>query len=498
MSWELFNEVIWTDDFDNHKEKVADWHLEMAHFLKNNDPNGHLVTTSYGSDLTDENVWSHPDIDFTQNHFYINTPHLERVLADANYRFLEAFEKPSLSGEFGLGTSADLANADPDGIHLHNAIWGSLFSGALGTAMTWWWDSYVHPQDLYHHFGPLASFAHGLPFLEKNLRPATASIAGLPGDLVLTPTLGWAGIGEASVAIDEAGSLSPQGAALGQFLYGSLWNTQFRSPPTFSVFCPSDVEFRVKTGSETGLGPVIAIYLDGNLLVEENALPNAQYSINVPAGFHEIKVDNLGTDWISIAAYTFTGLGSLLDHFILQAEDSTLAAGWILNKAYNHEYLAANGEPATAVGGTLRLPDMPIGHYTVKWFDCLTGALVAEDSIGPGNDEVSFGLPAILWDLAFVVEGTTGTVATEERRANLPFSLSPNPARPGSTIQLHTGEAVGSEAQIAILDSSGKILQRFHYAGEWPWPEGLGTGLFWIKIESGQKVGARPIVVMGN
>ena len=47
VAWELFNEVDWTDDYDQHQTKVADWLEEMAASIKEIDPYGHLVTTSF-------------------------------------------------------------------------------------------------------------------------------------------------------------------------------------------------------------------------------------------------------------------------------------------------------------------------------------------------------------------------------------------------------------------------------------------------------------------
>lgn len=41
---------------------------------------------------------------------------------------------------------------DPDGIGLHNDLWAPSVSLAAGTAMMWWWDSYIAPYNLYHHF----------------------------------------------------------------------------------------------------------------------------------------------------------------------------------------------------------------------------------------------------------------------------------------------------------------------------------------------------------
>ena len=47
LCWELFNEVDWTDDFTIYQSAVADWHAEMAQYLKEIDPYQHLVTTSF-------------------------------------------------------------------------------------------------------------------------------------------------------------------------------------------------------------------------------------------------------------------------------------------------------------------------------------------------------------------------------------------------------------------------------------------------------------------
>ncbi|MEZ4960600.1 MAG: FG-GAP-like repeat-containing protein [Saprospiraceae bacterium] len=496
LCWELFNEVVWTDDFANRKGEVADWHFEMAEFLKTTDPNRHLVTTSYGNDFTDENVWAHPDIDLTQTHFYINTPNLERALANGNRSFLNEFEKPTLNGEFGLGGSASLANTDPDGIHLHNSIWGSLFGGGLGSAMTWWWDSYIHPQDLYYHFSVLHSFSEEVPFLEKNMRPTTAVIAGVPGDLVLTPTLGWAGFGEADISIDENGMVVPTGAALCQYLYGSLWNTQYRNPPTFNVDFPQPGQFQVKTGAAMGESPSIAIYLDGVLVLQQNGTTGQTYSILVPAGQHTIKVDNLGTDWITIASYSFSGMGSRLDGYALMSEDKSIAAGWVLNNSYNHEYVVANGAPDLAAGGQLYLHDFVPGTYYIQWFDCLTGAMLEENTVALITGNESFPVPDLLWDAAFLIEGEPGKVAARERQPHFTFSVYPNPVVAGGLVSIDYGKDEMVDSSVALLDMSGKEIRLFQPNNTLQLPNELPEGIYWIKLENKGKVGTKAITVV--
>lgn len=494
LCWELFNEVLWTDNFQANKDLVAQWHFEMSDYLQSIDPNGHLVTTSYGDGLTDENVWLYPGIAFTQTHTYLNTPNIERALAHGNRNHLDAFGKPTLNGEFGLGGAASLANQDPDGIHIHNALWGGLFSGAFGTAMTWWWDNYIHPRNLYYHFSGLSGIASETPFLEGKLAPARAYAAGAPGDLSLTPSLGWSGIGEGQISIDENGQVSPAGAALGQFLYGAQWNTQYRSPPTFNVNYPAAGEFTVATGGEASTNPRIAIWLDGNLLLQQGGAPNTNYTITVPAGAHSIKVDNTGTDWITIASYTFEGLGSQVDAYVLVSEGQDIAAGWALNNLYNHQYVAANGLPPSAPPCSVLAEGFQDGAYSVRWYDPLTGALYGGGQAVASGGTLSVPLPSFLWDVAFIVDDTP--VAAREARQELAFEMYPNPAPAGAEISLNLPAGHKGPARAALLDMGGREIQRFSGGnGRLRLPAELPAGLYWVRVESEGKIGARAVVV---
>ncbi len=494
LCWELFNEVHWTDNFQANKGLVAQWHFEMADYLKSIDPNGHLITTSYGDDLTDENVWSHPDFSFTQTHTYINTPNIERALAHGNQSYLDAFGKPTLNGEFGLGGSASLANQDPDGIHIHNSLWGGLFSGGFGTAMTWWWDNYIHPRNLYYHFAGLSPVVAETPFIYGNLAPARAYVSGAPGDLALTPSLGWAGIGEDQVSIDENGQVSPAGAALGQFLYGSQWNTQFRSPPTFNVNYPAAGEFTVTTGSEAGSDPRIAIWLDGSLALQQNAAPNSSYTITVPAGTHAIKVDNTGTDWITVASYTFEGIGSQVDAYVLVSQGQDIAAGWALNNNYNHQYVAANGLPSPTPPSSVQVEGFQDGAYSVRWYDPLTGAPAGNGQAVASGGALSIPLPSFLWDMAFVVDNIS--VAAKEELQRLAFDVYPNPAPAGTEVNISLPNAQAPFLPIALLDMSGREVRQFKPSnGRFRLPTELPAGLYWVRVESEGRIGAQPLVV---
>lgn len=499
MAWELFNEVEWTDEFNQYKHKVVDWHSEIAEYIKSIDSYSHLITTSFAHDYNDPMMWALPDMDITQTHFYFNAANLERVLSQGVKKYIDAYGKPTLTGEFGLGNhGAELRNMDPDGIHFHNGLWSPLFSGGIGTGMSWWWDSYIAPNDLYYHLGPIANLATEIPFLEKNMQATESLLTGAPGDLTLTPALGWGGVGTPEIHIDENGRMEPSTASLGQYLYGASWNTQYRSPPSFSIDMPEDGTFSVRTAGNAGNSPKITIYLDGEKILEEAAEINTSYTIEVQAGSHTITVDNTGTDWISISAYTFRGLGSGLDAYVLKSEDHDFAAGWILNNKYNHEYVEAEGIPALMQGATLSLPSFKDGNYFVSWYDCLNGQVFDSESVSASTDTLVLSLPDVLWDIAFVVDSEP--VGTNNKNRNLAFQLYPNPAKPGSEIKISLPEKTSSQTRLQLLDMGGRGISNFnHQEGQREigvqLPAGLPTGVYWLRIAHEGKMGAQPIMI---
>ncbi len=503
-AWELFNEVDWTDNYEQHKSKVADWHEEMAAFLKEIDPYEHLVTTSFARDQYEPIVWTLDDIDFTQTHYYAAIPNLERTLARGVQDYLTAYDKPTLTGEFGIRTNGgSLSTEDPDGIHLHNSIWGSFFAGGMGSGMSWWWDSYINPRRLYYHYEPLVELTHGLPLLEKDFQPHQVRIEGAGGDLVLSPTQGWGTLGDEQIAINPDGSTDPGSPNLGEYLYGAQWNTQFRSPPTFSVEYPTAGTFTVRTGADAGQDPRIVITVNGNVELDQAASTATDYSVSLPAGVHQIKVDNQGTDWITISGYTFEGLGSALDVYALKARDSSVLAAWVLNHEYNHVTLQ-DGIPDAITGGELLLEGMAPGTYFAKWYDCLSGQIVTATEVNVQQDSLWISVPAVTWDLALVLDDEAATVGVEQMLA-MELNLYPNPAQ-GGILNLDFELKEVGEVRIRLMDLAGRevaILDKGERrAGNQQWkgelPSSLVPGTYWLQVLTSNQVGSVPLLWLGQ
>ncbi|HUT35705.1 MAG TPA: hypothetical protein VNE39_19610 [Planctomycetota bacterium] len=168
LAWELFNEVSYASDTP-HDPAVLAWTKGAAGALRKLDPHGHPVTISLGLTGDWDDLWRAPELDIVQLHTYIPRPtegaeprSLDAAaLVLSQKDALEPIKKPILIAEFGFLGTRDfnpLNEADTTGVHLHSALWASALGGCAGTAMHWWWDSYVAERDLYYHYAALASF----------------------------------------------------------------------------------------------------------------------------------------------------------------------------------------------------------------------------------------------------------------------------------------------------------------------------------------------------
>lgn len=160
MCWELFNEVDWTDNADLNSVNIKMWHKEMAEFIKNNDSYGHMVSTSYKTEYGLS--FSLDVIDFACPHSYgYSGKNICNTLPSVLDKLYSQYNKPILHAEIGIDWQNGYNNykLDPEGISLRQASWAGMMGGGAGGAMNWWWDSYVHPYDLYYQFAGAGSYA---------------------------------------------------------------------------------------------------------------------------------------------------------------------------------------------------------------------------------------------------------------------------------------------------------------------------------------------------
>jgi hypothetical protein len=175
LCWEMWNELTFVDNLTADIE--VDWHREMAAYIKELDANRHLVSTSYAGSFYEKSfnkeLWQLADMDFTQFHMY--SPDAVEVVNGA-WRAMKVFDKPYIFAEIGRGSADGVDEEDKEARNLHAAMWAQFMTPAGGNAMCWWWDTHIHPNNLYYHWQALTNYAGNLDRRLKDFRLSTAKL----------------------------------------------------------------------------------------------------------------------------------------------------------------------------------------------------------------------------------------------------------------------------------------------------------------------------------
>ena len=174
-AWEYFNEM-------DPGKPTNKFYEEVGKYLEQVDIYHHPRTTSTWAPSARD--CRHAQIDIAQEHHYMRPDdddfkdEFESVVRQSRWLRENAASKPALIGEFGLADAkwglSDYMKQDSQGVHFHNCLWASAFSGVSGTAMFWWWDQ-LDRQNAYHHYKPLTSFLAN--FSPAGLQPTSATIS---------------------------------------------------------------------------------------------------------------------------------------------------------------------------------------------------------------------------------------------------------------------------------------------------------------------------------
>lgn len=131
MAWELFNEVHWTDAYQNVKTRptVAAWHTQMAAFIRSVDVYHHLITTS----TEDLRSPIYDSLDYYQPHCYPSN-----ILATIrSLPPLGAAKKPVFYGETGDDHIPVSDAVKQTGVLLAPPVWASLMGDERYPAQEW-------------------------------------------------------------------------------------------------------------------------------------------------------------------------------------------------------------------------------------------------------------------------------------------------------------------------------------------------------------------------
>ena len=217
MAWQLWSELDLVGAERNfyRRPEVVEWHRMMGRYIKEIDPNRHLVATHVCGDFNHQNVEiiSKPEMDHCAVDAYHGSPDpvfivsLMKATAQFNNPFLKPVQITEFGGQWSASSMAHLKAT------LHAALWSSVGVPLAGAPMLWWWMA-IDEENLYPAFRGVAAFMKDVDRRDPALLPVDPAFYGdgAPvGELVWaclrSPglVLGWVGRGPEFEEADLAG-----------------------------------------------------------------------------------------------------------------------------------------------------------------------------------------------------------------------------------------------------------------------------------------------------
>lgn len=400
FAWEIVDQIDQMLGYTPARAKP--WLQQAAGYLRDIDVFGHLITA--GSSEPDPALWKLAALDFVQIRYHQPSAALESAdqvstILGIVGRALSYTSGPVLISEYALSSDAAPVAQDPAGVHLRNVLWAAALSGAAGSAMPWWWDSYIDAQELYRIFTPLALFNQGVSWNSPGLEPVQPQLVSTE-PVTYSPLriddFNRAFLGESP--LDTIYRLTSDGAVppttqLSSYLYGEF-NVERSRPQTFRITPPLNTELTIGVRDVSTTAPaILVISIDGVEITRVDFSPGSKdilVTVPISAGEHTVVLDNLGQDWVQLDFIEIKQYQAPLRVLALADRERGVAMAWAHHRGYTWQS-ANNGDGREPLNYSLLIPNMPEGTYRVTFWDTATGAVVGEDSITLNEEDESTG-----------------------------------------------------------------------------------------------------------
>lgn len=408
LAWELFNEVNFTDAWKRYglEDRIAMWHDEMAAWLRRNDPEHHLVTTSL-SEAPVGALWR--SMDYYQPHVYpVNgLAHVRRFPLIA----LPA-DKPLFYGEIGDDHQAyDAPDDKASNAGVVPVLWCGLMVDHAFPAQTWYWQRLVGlPR--WPEFAAVAGFVRDQRLASRwwSLRafdPVVETAGRTPQ--VLGAGFHWALRGPAVVEVPNDGREPVDFADVPEYIVGSARlvaeGRTDRLTLRITRAQPGTLEFRlVDVGPE---GATVEWQRSGDSTHvrtwesqakgPDRALRPATLRLPVPAGPSEVHLRNRGPDAIRLREVDLDQTGPVLS--AVGKRDDRFLMVYLWHRTGVHTARIVPPEH-----GTLVIPDLPAGTWRVTWWAMEHGGPSEVRSLRHPGGEARIPTPPISRHAALALE----------------------------------------------------------------------------------------------
>lgn len=459
FAWDLLSSADSVVGYND--EIVVPWLEDMAEYLRAVDPYDHLLTV--GAAEIVPALLAAPGLDFGQARLYQRRPLADPVddVVDVTRRIKDSLRlaaRPVLLTEFSLSPWYEPVEDDPTGIHIRNTMWASMLSGAAGAGGSWWWDTYLEPEELLDIYGPLAQFAANIPWHRLQLVPVQGRLVSPNFDDYLPLHLDAYDRRFMTDELPDLGDylVTPDGVfpdlgTLSSYIFGHSFNDQFSRPHSYLVSPPVDTRLTIGVRSVSPqLGATLVVRADGDHLAAVELAPGtATTAITVPlaAGEHRLTLDNTGGDWLQIDHVTLEHYVAPLRMMALVDYDQGLLLAWFQNRTYQW-YTPGDAITPTDPGYRAEFAGMPVGEYRVEFWDPMSGQVIGEDHVRVSEAAerlLSVSLPPVSRMLAVRVLPLVGLSLPTPTAT--PVRPTATPSRPSSPTPVPTETATTPPTQ---------------------------------------------------
>ncbi|MFH1021871.1 MAG: glycosyltransferase family 2 protein [Planctomycetota bacterium] len=166
FGWTLWSEVNYVN---RDPSTMRAWHQEMTKELRRFDPGRHSISTEFHHTTGFPEVYSLPEIDYTQLWAYNVGPGLLTTFRE-RARSLSSYRKPAILEEYGgIAGRMDMLAQE-----IHDGLWAGWMMPFSASPMSWWWNL-IFAKNLERFHRRFSDFAAG-----EDLRGAVWSFPTLP------------------------------------------------------------------------------------------------------------------------------------------------------------------------------------------------------------------------------------------------------------------------------------------------------------------------------
>lgn len=406
LSWELFNEVHWTDAFRKEHDEalVAHWHAEMADFLRSADPYHHLVTTST------ENLHSaiYDRLDYFQPHNYppdvIVGPRALQVPA-------EELDRPVFYGEMGDDQARVSKAQKESAITIVPSVWASLMGQGRYPGQPWLgWDLLKTKR-----LGELAALARFVRTSGISARdglvafsPGVSCAAHVP--MTVHPGESWQRETAPELVLPLDGRMPVDLARIPATYVGGAASLAegFPGRVTWHIDVPATTTIRARIDGIDGKAAeaTFSALLDNKEVARQSWSPGpgapsaehpAEVTFSIPTGEHTLVVQNPGAPgWFGLGSVEFGNDIPALA--AIGRRSSNFVAVWLWHR---DGVFTLGATPA--VTAKLELDDVPAGTWKVVWWNTLLGIAEPSRTLRHPGGRLELPTPAISRHAAVVL-----------------------------------------------------------------------------------------------